>query len=975
MSIMDLLFNQPKFAKRHPDAGRIGEPIMRQFTVKIGLAVFLAFALMSAAVFSLEAWQVRSVNELALRRMSQVSGPGEDSISQAPQVLDSTSGGCRLDAINKIVQTGSHQFVLILENSSPLTITANSLSLKWPVDINGALRAVTLDDQDLWREEPVATSPARITFTKPGSFKPSGTAHFSVEFQSSKENTIAQEPYTFVITGSTLAGECVFQHVVESPLVRFKGPIQELPAQFPIGNWQIARRIVEVNDKTIISPLSTAPQLYDEADVAAIREGSKLVAIRINWEAGKNTPVALSGIITHFPNNADLPGTLVLKTTDSQTVSIQVKPTTRIITSTHAPGQGHYAAVLAIRERNSGLVAQRIAVETPEDRQKAIQFEAPIINYERLEARPAVWNIGGITVTLSNATIVTGERWVALGALAEVRGRREADSILANTIYIRPPSYLNQPDSVVFVTGTVVALPAASPALGEWTISSLLSGSLLKVKVDDKTRIDEFEAPAQPGARVELRVRVLQDGRLLALRVTVRRSATGSTSRSNQGLETPINVEPGRTLWSMGSSSSSLLSEIASEASDDAKSAAIARDSSGLLHLVYVIDTPQGPVLRFRYRQGTSWVTTPFEITNGSDPALTTDSRGRVHLAYTYETIDNTYRIQYRCRTPGLEGKWSLSYPRDSGISESLTRPRPAIAIGKDFLQYGGGEANPYITWAQSMESDPEIYYAQLRDVGQDCPDFTGASPIVNDPFQDRATGTTPSLAVDDHGRLHVVWQDFYNSKSEIFYSRWGQNVQGGWNWSNQYIISALGQDRFSGMDSQLPTVAVETGTGAAHLAWEQSLDNTGTSSQVYYTYDTSTYGYTPTWSALYLPFGDQFNRSHNPRLIFDSWRRLYLAWVEGRDIRLWQEVNGSINDWQEVALVAASAQGGTDSVSLVEPGVLIDSSQRCNQILHLTWAQNSVTPPTEGRSQIRYQPQSIFPSKCVFLPVTTRNH
>ena len=208
---------------------------MRQFTVKIGLAVFLAFAFMSAAVFSLEAWQVRSVNELALRRMSQVSGPGEDSIGQAPQVLDPMPGGCGLDVTNRIVQPGSHQFVLILKNSSPLTITANSLSLKWPDDVNGALRAVTLDDQDLWREEPVATSPARIAFTKPGIFKPSGTAHFSVEFQSSKENTVAQVPYTFVITGSTLAGECVFQHVEESPLVQFKGPIHEPPAQNPTG--------------------------------------------------------------------------------------------------------------------------------------------------------------------------------------------------------------------------------------------------------------------------------------------------------------------------------------------------------------------------------------------------------------------------------------------------------------------------------------------------------------------------------------------------------------------------------------------------------------------------------------------------------------------------------------------------------------------------------------------------------------------
>jgi|GEM_PF-5773035 len=949
---------------------------MRQFSFKIGLAVLLALALMSAAVFSLEAWQMRDVNELALRRLGQVSGSGEDSIRQAPQTLDFTSGGCGLEAINKIVQPGSHQFVLILKNSSPLTITATSFSLKWPDNVNGALQAVTLDDQDLWREGPIATSPARISFTKPGLFKPSGTAHFRVEFQPSRENTVAQEPYTFVITGSTLAGECVFQHVVESPLVRFKGPIQGLPkAQYPIGKWQIAGIMVEVNDKTIISPLSPAPQLYDEADVAAIREGDKLVAIRINWEAGKNTPVALSGIITRFANDAALSGTLVLKTTGSHTVSIQLRPTTSIITSTHVPGQGHYAAVLAIRERDSGLVAQRIAVETLEDRQKAIQFEAPIISYEPLEIRPAVWNIGGITVTLSNATIVSGERWVAPGALAEVRGRREADNILANTIYIRPPSYLNQPDSVVFVTGTIVALPTVSPALGEWTISSLLSNSFLKVKVDEKTRIDESEAPAQTGARVELRVRVLPDGRLLALRVTIRRSAIGSTPSSNQDLGIPINFAPGQTLWSMGSSSSSLLSEIASEASDDAKSAAIARDGSGLLHLVYVIDTPQGPVLRFRYRQGTAWVTTPFEITNGRDPVLTTDSSGRVHLAYTYETIDNTYRIQYRCRTPGPDGKWSLSYPRDPGISESLTRPRPAIAIGQDALQYGGGEANLYIAWAQGMESDPEIYYAQLKENGQDCPDFTGASPIVNDPFQDRATGTTPSLAVDDHGRLHVAWQDLYNSKSEIFYSRWGQDVQGEWNWSNQYIVSALGQGRFSGMDSMLPTVAVEAGTGAAHLAWEQSLDNTGTSSQLYYTYDTSTYGYTPTWSALYLPFGDQFNQSHNPRLIFDSWRRLYLAWVEGRDIRLWQKVKGSIDDWQEVTLVAASAQGGTDSVSLVEPGVLIDSSQRCNQILHLTWTQNSVTPPLENHSQIRYQSQSIFPAKCVFLPVTTRNY
>ncbi len=900
---------------------------MRRVTVEFVLAMLLALAMMSAAVFSLEAWTVRTGNALASYEVSPAPGKGENGADWTSQVISTTPGECGLEVVKRINQPGTQKYVLEINNTGKVTFEATALALTWPSSINGALKAVTLDEQVLWGESPIATSPAYIELRQPGIFKPRAMARFGVEFTGS---TIAYAPYTFVITGSTPAGKCVFQHVEDVPRERFKGPIQELPSPYPYGNWKIAGKIVEVNEETEIIPREQRPKVGDEASVVATRERNKLVAISISWTERKDGTLSLSGIIADLPDTVSLIGLWYLTTTDSMTVPIQVEPTTTI-TYTQRPQRGDYAYVEAKRLEIgvSALAAQRVVVETPADRQKTVQFEGPISSLGTWPLPPTTWIVGGITVTVTTSTIVTPVRWVTTSALVEVRGRQqETGEVQASSIHVRPPANLKETGSVVFVTGTVEALPPGVSPLGEWTISTPLTASrLMSVTVDEQTVIDESEAKAQKGARVEIRVQVLAAGRLRALRVTVRRRAIAAPVPALKDSFTLTKSLAGQSEGGWAN----LLSEIVSEANDDASHPAIALDGDGLLHLVYVSDTPEGPVLRFRYRQGTTWVTTPFEITNGRDPVLATDSQGRVHLAYTYETISNTNRIQYRCRTPGTQGRWFPDFPRDPGISESLARPRPAIAIGRDLSP--DQPATPHITWAQGGQNDSEIYHNKLKDDGENCPDFTGASPIVNDPFQDRATGTSPSLAVDDHDRIHVAWQDLYSSTSEIFYSRWGPNAQGQWSWSNQYIVSALGQNWFSGKDSKLPSVAVEPGSGAPHLAWEQILDSSTASSQLYYAFDTATLWYTPTWSQLYLPFDEKFLQSRNPRLVFDGWTQLYLAWVEGRDIRVWSKTRGTSNDWQETALVEASTQGGGDSPALGETVILIDSKQRSNQV------------------------------------------
>lgn len=933
---------------------------MRRVTIAFILAVILAFVTMFVVVASLKAWQTNSESNAPLQMVDLVqesSGNRANPLSQLP----ATDTQCGPLEVKRIDLNAADTFSL--EISTPLTVEARELYVEWPAQINGALRAVSLDEQSLWQEQPVATSPATIKFSQPGTFSPYRTSRFGIKYQESK---IAQAPYTVVITGSTPAGDgCVLRHVEEvRRVVRLQGLIQAIPVPPPYGQWKIGGKVVNVSNQTnIASPLYPPPQVGDEAFVFAY-DGNVLDAISISWKprSGRMVIVPLSGIIAQVPEN--LIGTWVLTVTGSSRVSVEVNANTTI-SFTQQPQPGHRARVEAIRDvaadgvGTAVLIARQIIVETPEEAQQSVQFEGPIQVFTT--TYPADWIVGGITVTIQSPDIVVGQP--KQGLLAEVSGRRQDGKVLASSIHIRPPANLDQPGAVVFFTGTVSALPTGSPPFGQWSIWTTRFG-LLSVTVDDGTLIDEVESRLQLGVPVEVRAQVTPDLGLHALRVTARRSTASSASEATPGLKIPIPSGQGRTPQSMVYGERSLMSETASIDGDDARDPAIALDGNSLLHLVYVSRTPEGPVLRFRYRQGTTWVTTPFEVTNAEEPVLATDRAGRVHLAYTYLNAEGKYIVQYRCRTPGPNGAWSR-IPKTFLSSDSTPSMRPAIALGP------GPDNTPsvYISWSQVVGDETEIYYAIMNNAGESCPgpwELTPASPMSNDPSQGGPRGTASSLAVDDKGRVHVAWQALHpinpdnDAEYDVFYARGDPNMRRELRWSDELVASAPGL-QFSGRDSKLPTLVVEPDTGAAYLAWEQWLDNNGTRSQIYYSFDVATSPYTPNLSAPELLFAELF-QSRKPHLIFDSWKHLYLAWVEGLDVRLGVDVHGRRGD--NVVARALVERTGTPPV-LDDPALTIDSTRRCNQVLHLVWSQAGETHP----SQIQYLTQALSPSYCLFMP------
>ncbi len=205
----------------------------------------------------------------------------------------------------------------------------------------------------------------------------------------------------------------------------------------------------------------------------------------------------------------------------------------------------------------------------------------------------------------------------------------------------------------------------------------------------------------------------------------------------------------------------------------------------GTVHLLWVEDGWLWHSARVKDAWGE-----PRRLFMGSQPSMTADPDGNVHLVFVHE-FGGRYQVYY---SRYQEPLWTLPYEisRTPGISHN-----PHIVVGQRGVLY--------VVWEDDTPGFPSIYHA-----------YNPEGHWINAPVPG-ARGWRPSLAVDDAGRLHLVWQSSLPNRQgdDVYHA---QMMPSGWSLPENISDSPR-------TDSSLPRVAGGK-EGIVHMVWQERFAN-----------------------------------------------------------------------------------------------------------------------------------------------------
>ncbi len=191
-------------------------------------------------------------------------------------------------------------------------------------------------------------------------------------------------------------------------------------------------------------------------------------------------------------------------------------------------------------------------------------------------------------------------------------------------------------------------------------------------------------------------------------------------------------------------------------------------------------------------------------------------------------------------------------------------------------------EGNLHVVWQDDTNgkwgNDIEILYANYTsDKG-----WSRAFLISDDSYQwNDGNSSHPSIAIDISGNIHVVWEDETDGEwgidTEIMYVNYSQ-AQG---WSNATIISDI--YGWNNDESIMPSIATD-GIGNIHVTWQDSTNSPlewGTDDEIMYANYTSSMG----WSNATVISDDNnmwnIGLSEQPRITIDGNDNIHVVWSD----------------------------------------------------------------------------------------------
>jgi len=210
-----------------------------------------------------------------------------------------------------------------------------------------------------------------------------------------------------------------------------------------------------------------------------------------------------------------------------------------------------------------------------------------------------------------------------------------------------------------------------------------------------------------------------------------------------------------------------------------------------------------------------------------------------------------------------------------------------------------------HVVWYDDTPGHYEIYHKRSTDGGTT---WTAAKRITWSSDDSRY----PAMAVDASDRLHVVWTEDSIGGSEIYYKR---SSDGGATWTAKQRLT------WTGITSEWPDIAVDS-LGLIHLIWQ---DSTG---EIYYSRSPDGTNWMLdkrlTWTS---------GNSHYPDMAIDSSNRLHVVWEDNTPSEYNYEVYYKKSTEAGVAWSTAKRLSWMENGSY-RPDLAVDPSAN----LHLVW-------------------------------------
>ena len=275
--------------------------------------------------------------------------------------------------------------------------------------------------------------------------------------------------------------------------------------------------------------------------------------------------------------------------------------------------------------------------------------------------------------------------------------------------------------------------------------------------------------------------------------------------------------------------------------------AAIAVDSSSALHILWEDDSPGNWDIYYAKSSdgGATWSTPQNFTSNDGDShevSIAADLSGNLHVAW-HDNTPGNYEVYYRMSSDGGTS-WTAAkrLTWTSGDSGS-----PDIAVDSS--------NHPHIVWQDSTPGNQEIYYRKSDDAGG-----AGWSPPKRLSWNS-GTSYYASLAVDQLGKVHVVWHDSTPGDHQLFYRN---STDGGSSWTPAQRLTWTTGWSFA------PAV-VSDSSNTLHLVWNFQ----GTPSEIFY--KNSTDG-GAAWSPRQRLSWTDFN-PWRPDIAVDPFDNLHVVW------------------------------------------------------------------------------------------------
>jgi hypothetical protein len=235
------------------------------------------------------------------------------------------------------------------------------------------------------------------------------------------------------------------------------------------------------------------------------------------------------------------------------------------------------------------------------------------------------------------------------------------------------------------------------------------------------------------------------------------------------------------------------------------------------------------------------------------EPSIALDSIGNIYIAWE-DDRNGDYDIYFSNSTDG--GNTFSPSMKINDDSDGVYQYYPSVA--------GGGPGNVYITWMDPREGSFDIYFTRSVDGG----DTFSTNKKINDDVGS-ASQSSPSIAVDEAGKICSAWRDERNGNWDIYFS---SSVTGGTTFSTNIKVN----DDIGDAEQLGPSIAVDS-EGNIYCVW---MDQRNGNLEIYFA-NSSDGGSTFSGDKM---VGDAISSKRYPSIAVDDIGNIYMAWDDYRN-------------------------------------------------------------------------------------------